>query len=103
MESGLIVLTLMITAAGPPDGYVAEIESWRRQRVDGLMRPTGWLSLAGLHWLSEGDNCFGSDPELAVALPEGKAPARAGVFTLRSGSITIRVEPGLEITTTSGG
>ena len=36
-------------------------ETWRKERMESLARPDGWLSLAGLFWLKPGDNGFGSD------------------------------------------
>jgi uncharacterized protein (DUF1684 family) len=64
--------------------YTAEIEAWRRQRVERLVSENGWLSLTGLFWLEEGDNPVGSDPSNAVVLP-GNAPRRAGTIRLVNG------------------
>lgn len=38
------------------DIYIASIEAWRRQREESLTAPDGWLSVAGLEWLREGEN-----------------------------------------------
>ena len=38
------------------DSYVASIEAWRKQREESLIAPDGWLSVAGLEWLEEGEN-----------------------------------------------
>ena len=38
------------------DSYIASIEVWRRQREESLKAPDGWLSVAGLEWLREGEN-----------------------------------------------
>jgi uncharacterized protein len=38
------------------DTYVASIEQWRKYREDALKAPDGWLSVAGLIWLDEGEN-----------------------------------------------
>ena len=61
----------------PPPDLAAEIEAWRRRRIDRLVSEDGWLSLTGLYWLSEGENAVGTDRSSAVLLP-GAAPARAG-------------------------
>ena len=41
--------------------YEEEVNAWHANRVDiDLKGPTGWLNLAGLFWLNEGFNTFGS-------------------------------------------
>lgn len=66
--------------------YTAELERWHRQRVESLKAENGWLNVAGLFWLSEGKNSFGSDKQNAVVFPEGSIAAKAGYFE-RSGNI----------------
>lgn len=87
------------TKSAPVDPeYVAEIESWRTQRDEGLRKPDGWFSLVGLHWLEDGENVFGSDPGCAVPLPEGKAPRHAGVFTVRDDGVYLKATaPGITV------
>ena len=46
----------------------------------------GWLSLAGLTWLNEGDQSFGSNPANAVRFPED-APPDMGLFKRRGDSV----------------
>jgi uncharacterized protein (DUF1684 family) len=64
-----------------------EITEWRRAREAGLRREGGWLTVTGLFWLHDGGNTFGQEPSRDIALPDG--PARAGVFTLRNGKVTL--------------
>lgn len=78
--------------------YRKEIESWRKERVDSLKEEDGWLTLVGLYWLKPGENRFGSDPANPVILPQGKAPAVAGVLVLEGNAVTLRAEPGVAIT-----
>ena len=87
-------------ADAPPAAasYRADIETWRAQRETRLKAEGGWLSLAGLFWLEEGDNAFGSAPGGAVVLPEGAAPAHAGVFERRGGHVSVRLDPGVAAT-----
>src|SRR5881296_3487627 len=77
--------------------YRVEIEKWRRERETRLRAPDGWLAVAGLFWLDEGLNRFGSAPANAVRLPDGAAPPVAGTFDLRGGKVTVRVEPGARV------
>jgi uncharacterized protein (DUF1684 family) len=67
--------------------FESEIAEWRRGRQERLKAEGGWLSLAGLFWLNEGVNRFGTDPANDIVLPDG--PARAGAFELRNGKVTV--------------
>ncbi|MGH9317112.1 MAG: DUF1684 domain-containing protein [Thermoanaerobaculia bacterium] len=94
---GLIALLSSGDAAPPDSAYRVEIEAWRAKRVESLRRPDGWLTLAGLFWLEEGENRFGSDPSNRIVLPAGAAPAFLGVLLLSHGTVSVRVEPGAEV------
>jgi uncharacterized protein (DUF1684 family) len=76
--------------------YVKSIEEWQTQRLERLKSKNGWLSLAGLFWLEEGENSFGSNPENDIIFPE-KADAFSGTLLLDSGSVTLRVAEGVGI------
>ncbi len=65
---------------GAAPTWEAEVAAWKQARFERLQRPDGWLTLAGLAWLKEGDNSVGSDPKSAVVLPAGKAPAHLGTL-----------------------
>jgi uncharacterized protein (DUF1684 family) len=86
--------------SAPPDpaAYRKEIEAWRAKRIEGLKKEDGWLTLVGLYWLKPGENRFGSDPGNPVILPEGKAPAVAGTFTLEGDKVRLSVQPGVALT-----
>jgi hypothetical protein len=77
--------------------HVKEVEAWKAGRLASLTGEGGWLSLAGLHWLKEGENRVGSDPAAEVRLPEGKAPREVGTMRLREGVVTFEIKPGVEI------
>ncbi len=59
--------------------YVTEVEAWRKKMSDDLRAPDGWLSLAGLFELSEGEQTIGSDEACDVVLP-ASAPPKLGVL-----------------------
>ncbi|HEY6929328.1 MAG TPA: DUF1684 domain-containing protein [Thermoanaerobaculia bacterium] len=96
------LLLLVAKAPNSSDADVAahrrEIESWRQQRLAGLKRPDGWLTLVGLSWLEPGENRVGSDPASAVPLPSGQAPARLGVIERGNSGNRFRAEPGVRVT-----
>jgi uncharacterized protein (DUF1684 family) len=66
--------------------HESEILAWRADRVKTLTADSGWLSLAGLFWLHEGANQFGSDPASEIKLTDG--PAHAGAVEFHKGVVT---------------
>jgi uncharacterized protein len=80
------------------DDYPREMEEWMQQRVESLTEPTGWLRLAGMYWLEEGINRFGSGDDADVRFPEGTIQPIAGSFILSNGMVIMEAEPGVEIT-----
>src|SRR5512141_3183280 len=95
----LILPVLGFLAVTLPADYKAQIEKWRQERETRLKSDTGWLTVAGLFWLKEGPNRFGTDPKVDIVLPAGTAPPLAGVFELKDGTTRVRVESGTSVTT----
>jgi uncharacterized protein (DUF1684 family) len=88
------MLALVAVLVGPvaaDEAYRAEVQEWREAQEALLKADGGWLTLAGLFWLKEGPNWFGTDPSSQIVLPEGSAPARAGVFSFQDGRTTLRL------------
>ncbi|HRK55819.1 MAG TPA: DUF1684 domain-containing protein [Cyclobacteriaceae bacterium] len=78
--------------------YENEINAWHANRVaTQLVGDNGWLNLAGLYWLKEGFNTFGSDPSNDVVFPEGKMVSNAGTFVVQQGKVIMEVNEGVEI------
>ena len=65
-------------SAAADEAYRAQVRKWREDREARLKADGGWLTLAGLFWLKDGTNRFGTDPSSEILLPVGSAPARAG-------------------------
>src|ERR1700694_3578371 len=89
----VMTITLMVAGLALPVAdpvYRGEIEKWRQQREARLKAEDGWLAVAGLFWLDEGGNRFGSGPGNSIALPAGAAPPVAGTFELRQGKLRVR-------------
>jgi hypothetical protein len=63
-----------------------------------LTAPDGWLTLAGLFWLSPGENRMGSDPDNTVVLMAPGIPAHAGNLVLEGTTVRLAPAPGAKIT-----
>ncbi len=79
------------------DTYRASVEKWRRAYEASLKSDDGWLTVAGLFWLHEGENRFGSDPLNDIVLHEAGVPAEVGSFDMHGGKILVRINPGVQI------
>ena len=75
--------------AGTIDGssHQKEVEAWKAHRAERLKAADGWLTLAGLYWLSDGNN--------DVSLPS-KPPVPAQ-FVLENGKVTLQPNSSLTI------
>jgi uncharacterized protein (DUF1684 family) len=77
--------------------YKAEIEQWRKEREANLRKDNGWLTVAGLFWLKNGENRVGTAAFNEIALPPQSAPARVGSFLFRNGKTVFTAESGVEV------
>ncbi len=74
--------------------YQKSFDRWKADMVQDLKE--NWLTLAGLFWLKQGDNAFGSDQNNPVALPLGACPPQAGIFILKGKEVTVKFAPGVQ-------
>ena len=58
-----------------------EEDAWRLQRRDTLLKPDGWTSLVGLHWIDPGAHYVGSSADSGIRLSIG--PAHLGMLELK--------------------
>lgn len=77
--------------------YVEQIDQWHKEREARLKASDGWLSLAGLYWLQEGENTFGSGAGNSLTFPANKIPDRAGTITLEGERVSVRIAEGVEV------
>ncbi len=68
------------------DAYQQEILDWQISRNRDIKSPKGWLTLVGLHWLQEGRNVIGSDPNSDVVFPD-IAAKKVGDLYLNKGEL----------------
>ncbi len=77
MRFVLVFVALAVSAAG---GALGGYQEWRAKYEASLKAPDGWLSVAGLFWLHEGEN--------AVQLPQ-----KTVMLRLDSGKVTFENRP----------
>jgi uncharacterized protein len=89
-----VLYSVLIFTAPAQDGtWQRDLMSWREQHVADLLKPDGWLSLAGLEWLQPGDNSFGAAPDNKIHVPGGNA-AHLGILHLENDTLTLLPPPG---------
>jgi uncharacterized protein (DUF1684 family) len=79
-----------------PASYIASVEEWQHDRLEGLKDRNGWLNLAGIYWLKEGIQTFGSDSANDIVFP-AKAPAFIGSLTLKDSLVHLVVQDDVEL------
>lgn len=92
----LFILIVLVSCSKEVDPkYQKEVNDWHKDRIERLKKPDGWLSLAGLFWLKEGENTFGSDSSNDIIFPKWKAKPFMGSFFLDKGKVTVKMNYGL--------
>lgn len=79
-----------------PEDYAKEWQNWKEMRAERLKSKNGWLNLAGLYWLQEGENTFGSDSSNQIIFPK-ESPRFAGIFVLQQGVVILNVSDKVQI------
>lgn len=97
----LLFATMMATnPTTDVDAHRAEVEAWRKTRLERLERPDGWLSLVGLHWIDPGTLKLGSAPGNDIVLATG--PAQLGTLESDGKRVVLTLEPGVDATIGDG-
>jgi uncharacterized protein len=87
---------LAMTAFATETAYEREIAQWRAEREAKLKADDGWLTVVGLHWLHEGVNTVGSDPQSDAPLPPSM-PRHVGIITLTKGKVHFKPAGGVQL------
>ena len=93
MNKLFILLGLLVISCAEPTAEVSQAdlddwESFKAKRLANLKLPDGFLNLAGLYWLEEGENTFGSDSTNNILFPND-LPEVMGNFRLKEKTVTI--------------
>ncbi|MGH8134007.1 MAG: DUF1684 domain-containing protein [Steroidobacteraceae bacterium] len=81
-----------------PDAERAAINAWRTERMNRLTSDTGWLTLAGLYWLKDGENTFGRAASNSLVLDNSGLALAAGSFILIGHKVRFAARPGSGVT-----
>lgn len=92
----LFLLASLTSLAQDKSQYIKDIKAWHQDRLESLKSENGWLNLAGLFWLEEGANSFGSDATNQIVFPE-KAPKKLGTLLLKDSKVSFLAEQGVEV------
>ena len=68
--------------------HEADVLEWREGRLERLKAPTGFLNLAGLFWLADGNTSFGSGEDNDIVFP-AKAASYIGEFELGADGVVM--------------
>jgi len=79
-----------------PASYIASVEQWQQDRLEGLKGKEGWLNLAGIYWLKEGVQTLGSDPSNDIVFP-AKAPAFMGTLSFKDTLVHLAINDDVEL------
>jgi len=92
-----VAFALALSAANPSADYRQQIEQWRAQHQKELTADDGWLTVAGLDWLKEGENRIGADPASEVPLPDHSLPGRVATISFHAGQAALHPMSGVPL------
>lgn len=76
--------------------FLADDAVWRTQRRQSLLRPDGWTSLIGLHWIELKAHYLGSSADSGIRLAKG--PPKMGLLQQQDGRLYFTPEKGVALT-----
>jgi len=76
--------------------YIISVKDWHKKRIKALKTTSIWVKLAGLHWLEEGENTFGSSNDNKVVFPSNM-PEFMGKIILENHGLKLIVNKNVNI------
>lgn len=76
--------------------FLADADAWRTQRRESLLRPDGWTSLVGLHWIELKAHYLGSSADSGIRLAKG--PPKMGLLQQQDGRLYFTPEKDVALT-----
>ncbi len=94
----LFISCIFCISALDAQTYEEEINRWRKTRLERLTAEDGWVTLAGLFWLADGENSFGRSPKNNLVANYPDFPEKAGIFIVKGAEVKFKVHQGIVIT-----
>ncbi len=77
--------------------YISETKEWHKNRIERLASSDGWLTLAGLYWLKEGGQSFGSARNNDIIFPKEFPFEHTGWFYMIGDSLSVRIKGNIPV------
>lgn len=78
------------------ESYLTDLSDWKLDRINYLKEPMGYMSLAGLYWLKEGMNSFGSGIENDLIFPQ-QFPHVMGTIDNKDGMFSVMMNENYKV------
>lgn len=91
-QTFVALLFALSPAAAQHASWQEDNAAWREQHKADLLRPDGWLALAGLEWLQPGDNSVGSAADNKIRVAVG--PTHLAILHLEGETVTLNPPAG---------
>ena len=98
MIAFFLELMTNVSAQHQSKRYVDEIKQWDAERLAELKGATGWVNLAGLFWLKQGENSFGSASSNKLVFKHDAFPSYLGKFILEGTDVKWETAEGNNVT-----
>jgi len=89
-----LTVSLVVACAGGPAYDEAALADFRADWATTLQADNGWLTVAGLHFLREGEQTFGSAADNDLVLDYAGIPEHGGTVTMTGTDVIIRALDG---------
>lgn len=74
-----------------------DVAQWDAKRITSLKSANGWVNLAGLYWLSPGENKFGAAADNEIVFNDPRFPAHLGTFVLTDKEVIWKTAAGNDV------
>ncbi|MEY3563575.1 MAG: hypothetical protein RLZZ294_1581 [Bacteroidota bacterium] len=92
-----LMLAQSMLAQSNEKAFRNEIKQWDEKRIESLRSANGWVNLAGLFWLTPGENKFGAASDNQIVFNDPRFPAHLGSFILNEKEVMWKTAPGNEV------
>ncbi|MCE2756716.1 MAG: DUF1684 domain-containing protein [Chitinophagaceae bacterium] len=92
-----LMLAQSMLAQSNEKAFRDEIKVWDEKRIESLRSANGWVNLAGLFWLTPGENKFGAAADNQIVFNDPRFPAHLGSFILNEKEVMWKTAPGNEV------